>query len=260
MAGARGRGDRMTLIATAITRYGIVQAADPGLTSYTDRVSYGPRIFKLGFLPGTLAVTGEYAVAGEPMDRWMRTAIRVYRNSTRPRSLSGFVEHLRERLTAQPHPIRRRAIHVAGYETNGAGVHPEVYYLRNIRGRARDGGYGRPGREFVSHEQFWNLDYAEEETRETIRTGGVRMYLDGFAVNRIAYMVLHQRIHEFYEKVWQSSTRFRTPRSIEDMATLVELDMRVNAFFLGPANHHSRRVRNSLQIELTPAPTGAGRL
>jgi hypothetical protein len=44
------------------------------------------------------------------------------------------------------------------------------------------------------------------------------------------------------------------------MASLVELDMRVNATFLGPGNHHSRGVRDSLQIEVTPAPSNAVRL
>ena len=86
------------------------------------------------------------------------------------------------------------------------------------------------------------------------------MYLDGFSPNRVAYMVLHQRMHDFYEQLWQTSTRYRSPRSIDDMATLVELDMRVNATFLGPGNHRSRRAKDSLQIAVTPAPSNAARL
>lgn len=149
----------MTLIATAISRYGIVQAGDPRLTSYPERQSYGPRIFRLGFLHGTLAITGGYNVGGEPMNRWMPGVIREYRESQKRPNLGEFVEYLRGRLTSQPHPIHRRAVHVAGYVSSGKRVHPEVYYLRNIRGSAAHGGYGRAGREFQAHEQFWNLDY-----------------------------------------------------------------------------------------------------
>jgi hypothetical protein len=249
----------MTLIATAISAHGIVQAANPRLTSYPDKFVPGPRVFKLTFLNATLAVTGGYEVAGTPLDRWIVATIDQYKRTADPPSLRGFVEHLRQSLTPQPAPIHRRVIHVAGYVRGRTRTHPEVYYLRNIRGRAPDGSYGRPGREYIVDEHFWTFDYLRKDTKMTLREGGARMYLDGFPRNRIAYMVLHQRLHEFYRQIWQTSTRFRSPRSIEDIRALVELDMRATETFLGPRIQHLR-MPSPLDIELIPAPANSAKL
>jgi hypothetical protein len=248
-------GITLTLIATAISQYGIVQAADPRLTSYPHHIAAGQRIFRLGFLNAILSVTGRYAVAGEPLDRWMAAAIDDYERTTSRPSLSAFVEQLRERLTRQRDPISRRAIHIAGYVGSGRHAHAELYYLRNIRGRAPDGSYGRPGREFIVSEEFWSQDYSREETRDTLREGGARMYLDGYPEKRIGYMLLHKRIHDFYQQLWRSGSKtFRSPRSLEDIASLVELDMRVAATFLIAGDYGWRRTEHSLEVEVIPAP------
>jgi hypothetical protein len=250
----------MTLIATAISQYGIILAADPSLTSYPRYFAAGRRVFNLGFGNAALSVTGGYEVAGERLDQWMEAVIDNYKRTATQASLSAFVEQLCERLTAQRDPIRRRAIHVAGYVGHGTRAHPEVYYLRNIRGSAADGGYGRPGREFIASEVFWSLDYRGEETRDTLREGGARVYLDGFPDKRIAYMLLHKRIHDFYEQVWRSGSKmFHRPRSLEDIAALVELDMRVAATFLVSDDHRLGRAGDSLEVEVLPALANANR-
>ena len=251
----------MTLIATAISRYGIVQAADPNLTSYPDRFVAGQRIFRLDFLNATLAITGGYAVAGVPLDQWTIAAIDDYKRKAKRASLKGLVDQLRIGLTREGNPRHRRVIHAAGYvRDEKRRFHPEVYYLRNIRGRTPDGGYGRAGREFTLSEEFWSLDYSRTETQDTLREGGFRMYLDGFPERRIAYMLLHLRIHDFYQQVWQSSKVFRRPRSLDDIAALVDLDMRVAAAFLASAEHGSRRGVDSLEVEVIPAPAGSLKL
>jgi hypothetical protein len=250
----------MTLIATAISQYGIVLAADPTLTSYPRHFAPGRRVFKLGFGNAALSVTGGYEVAGEPLDQWMAAAIDDYKRTAERPSLNAFVEQLGERLTLQRDPIGRRAIHVAGYVGDGTRTHPEVYYLRNIRGRSADGGYGRPGRKFIVSEVFWSLDYPRAETRAALRDGGARMYLDGFPEQRIAYMLLHLRIHEFYEQLWRSGSRmFQRPRSLEDIASLVELDMRIAATFLMTGDNGLGRAGDSLEVEVIPAPANATR-
>jgi hypothetical protein len=247
----------MTLIATAISRHGIVLAADPALTSRIDRSAVSPRIFRLDFLNAAMSVTGPYQVAGEPMDRWMAKAVEEYKRTSRQPSLGAFVEHLRRGLSRLSDPIRRRSIHVAGYVGDGELAHPEVYYLRNIHGRAPDGSYGRPGREFIVNEEFWNVDYPRQETQETLREGGARMYLDGIPEKRIAYMLLHQWTHDFYRQVWSRSTMFHSPRSLGDIAALVELDLRIAATFLGGRDRSSRHAGEGLEIELIPAPSAA---
>lgn len=248
----------MTLIATAISRYGIVLAADRRFTTHPEQQAAGPRIFRVDCINAALSVTGGEAWAGLPLDAWMASAIADYENAGGPQSLAGFVDVLRDRLTAMSDPIQRRAIHVAGYVADGKRSHPEVYYVRNVRRRAADGGYGAPGREFIVSEEFWSRDYPIEETRETLSGGGARMYLDGFAQKRVAYMLLHEQSHEFYGRLWQNGSKmFRTPRTLEDIASLVVLDMQICATFLLSQDSSRRRSNNQLEIEAVPAPANA---
>jgi hypothetical protein len=249
----------VTIIATAISQHGIVQAADPSLTSYGEPTP-GPRIFRLPFLKAILSTTGDYTVAGRPLDHWMAETIDGYERASQHPSLGDFARHVGEQLARQRDPICRRLIHIAGYARSGKHVHPEVYYVRNVRGRSADGGYGRPGRAFTRTEEFWELDYPRKETREALREGGAHMYLDGYPKKRLAYMVLHMRLHDFYRQVWHSSEMFRRPSTIADIAQLVELDMRVAAVFLGAGNRTMRGGEHSLQVEVIPAPENAVRL
>ena len=244
----------MTLIATAISRHGIVLAADPNLTSRTEQSGNGPRVFRLEFLEAAMSVTGGYEVGGVPMDRWMAAAIGEYQQTATHPSLKAFVDHLRRRLTLLRDPVRRRAIHVAGYVGEGSQAHAEVYYLRNIHGRAHDGSYGPAKRAFIANEEFWNRDYPREETQDTLREGGARMYLDGLPEKRIAYMLLHQWTHDFYRQLWTGSTMFHRPGSLQDIASLVELDLRIAGTFLGARDHGSHRSGDRLEVEMIPAP------
>jgi hypothetical protein len=73
-------------------------------------------------------------------------------------------------------------------------------------------------------------------------------------------MLLHKRIHEFYEQVWRSGSKmFHRPRSLEDIASLVELDMRVAATFLVSGDHSLGRAGDSLEVEVLPAPANENR-
>jgi hypothetical protein len=251
----------LTLIATAVSQHGIVHAADPTLTSYPRHIAAGRRIFKLAFASGALAVTGRYTIGGKPLDEWIVGEIDAYAHVTSEPTLSDFAEWLRQRLSHLPDPISRRAIHLSGYANEGKRVHPEVHYIRNVSGRAHDGGYGRPSRQYLASEEFWSSDYARDETRETLGQGGARMYLDGFPAKRVEYMLLHKRIHDFYRQLWQSSESFRSPRSLGEIASLVELDMRVTATFLGAGTaHHPPPVVTGPEMGITPAPVNAVRL
>ena len=84
------------------------------------------------------------------------------------------------------------------------------------------------------------------------------MYLDGFPEKRIAYMLLHLRVHEFYGQVWRSGSKmFHRPHSLEDIASLVELDMRVAATFLMTGDNGLGRPGDSLEVEVISPPANA---
>jgi hypothetical protein len=250
----------MTLIATAISQYGIVHAADGRLTSYPQHVTAGRRVFALGFASAALSVTGRYEVGGAALDEWMLAAIEEYRLTTERPTLSAFAARLRERLIPHTNPHHRRMIQVAGYAEEGQYAHPELYFLRNIPGKAPDGTYCEPSGEFHLTEDFWSRDYLSDETRATVDSGGAHIYYNGFPSERLAYMMLHRRIHDFYRQVWSSSRRFRSPSSLEEMAVFVELTLNATAAFLGSGDHHGDRSQLGLQLEIIPAPPNAIRL
>jgi len=68
----------MTLIATHISKYGIVQASDSNLTAGGKVKSPGKKVFDLPFGVGALAVAGSYRVGGREMDAWMSECIDAY--------------------------------------------------------------------------------------------------------------------------------------------------------------------------------------
>jgi hypothetical protein len=246
----------MTLIATAISRYGIVQAVDARLTSHPQHLTPGRRIFSVGFASASLSVTGSYSVDGRALDEWVVGAIDDYERSTNRPTLRGLAERLRDRLPLAA-PIHRRMIHLAGYATDGDHAHPELYFLRNFHGTTPEGDYDEPGVEFFVNEQFWTRDHRNQEVSETLASGGAQLYLNGAPQTRIAYRLLNQRLHDFYRQLWSSSKLFRSPQTLQEIATLVDLDLRVTAAFLGSAHHQVTSAPNGPEIELIPAPSNA---
>jgi hypothetical protein len=148
-------------------------------------------------------------------------------------------------------------IHLAGYATDGDRAHPEMYFVRNFRGSSPLGYYDEPGAEFFVSEEFWSRDYRSEQNRETVASGGAHLYLNGSPKTRIAYLVLNQRLHDFYRQTWAASKRFRSPRTLQELATLIEIDMRLTSAFLGSIGKKVNADPAQIEMELIPAPSGA---
>src|SRR5262252_7189122 len=125
----------MTLIATAISPFGIVHASDSNLTSRSaGPAGVGQKVFRLGFADAALAVAGAYSVGGESMDTWMRTTIDRYAATDRPR-LGEFAYQLGCCLSEDMNDDERRngsLIHIAGYVEQDGAAHPEFFFVRNI--------------------------------------------------------------------------------------------------------------------------------
>src|SRR5690242_20247773 len=114
----------MTLIGTVICNQGIIQASDSYLTGSRGQVGTGPKVFRLGFADGALALAGTYTVGTERMDSWLPACIASYTASATP-SLSGFANHVATRLASSPTADKARLFHIAGYVNDASGVHPE---------------------------------------------------------------------------------------------------------------------------------------
>lgn len=126
----------MSIILTAISRQGIIQAADPNLTNNQGGAGTGPKVFAIPYLGAALSLAGSYSVAGARMNGWMEQAIAAYGNSASP-TLFGLGENLRARLETEMSSAEKNGgclIHLCGYVPAATGKHPEFYFICNITG------------------------------------------------------------------------------------------------------------------------------
>jgi hypothetical protein len=246
----------MTLIATVICNQGIIQASDSNLTSSRGPVATGPKVFRLGFADGALALAGAYSVGTESMDNWLPGCIASYSASAAP-SLSGFARHLAAQLESSPTPGDARLFHIAGYTDDADGVHPEFYFVRNIGGiNVTTGDYEGVTSNYQVTEDFWTRDYPQAPAG-MFAAGGSQRYFNGYPAGRIAYLGAMQKLQEFYEQVWhEPGWKFRRPESLDELAAFVQLELEtINTLFTS-SDYPSPYVGGGIQIEKIPAPSG----
>ena len=246
----------MTLIATVICNQGIIQASDSNLTSSPGPVGTGPKVFRLGFADGALALAGAYTVGTERMDKWLSACIASYSASAAP-SLSGFANHLAAQLESSPTPGKLRLFHIAGYVSDASGVHPEFYFVRNIQGiNAKTGAYEGVTSNYQVTEDFWTRDYPQAPAG-MFAMGGFQRYFNGYPSGRIAYLGAVQKLQEFYEQVWREpSWKFRRPASLDELAAFVKLELEtINTLFTS-SDYPTPYIGGGIQIEKITAPSG----
>jgi hypothetical protein len=67
-------------------------------------------------------------------------------------------------------------------------------------------------------------------------------------------------LHDFYPRVWGDSERFHEPRTLEELAILVELDMRAIAALFRFSDYALGDVTHGLEIAVIPAPANSVRV
>lgn len=245
----------MTLITTVISRYGIIHASDSNLTSRSGTVTVGPKVFRLGFADGALALAGRYSVGDEPMDVWLPACIASYAASETP-SLSGFAKYLADQLESSTTPDAERLFHIAGYVDGSIGPHPEFYFVRNIQGmNEATGDYDGVSSKYQVTEDFWTRDYLKMEPG-SFAAGVYYRYFNGFTPGRVAFYGATRMLHQFYEQVWRHPDwEFRRPASLDELAAFVRLEMEaVNTLFTS-SDYPSPYIGGDVQVELVPIPT-----
>jgi hypothetical protein len=252
----------MTLIATHISKYGIVQASDSNLTAGVRLTGPGKKVFDLSFGHGALAVAGSYSVNGREMDAWMADCIHDYGRGLNP-TLPGFAEHLRARLSSELTDDERRAltlIHIGGYVDEPTGAHPVLLFVRNVRGINPDGSYIGPGaQECEVSEDFWARDYrVNDSTKLALASGGWQSYFNGFPEGRMAYLGLTRSFNTFFRQVWSMKDwKFRPPASLQEIGAFVELELRAMDAMFRSSDYPAPYIGGEPQVRLIPAPANA---
>jgi hypothetical protein len=250
----------MTLIVTVISNCGIIQAADSNLSTDSGEAGSGKKVFHLGFADAVLAVAGAYSVGGQSMEAWMPACIDAYAASDQP-TLAGFADYLGHRLGDAATNEERNSgslIHIAGYVVQDSGAHPEFFFVRNIEHIDRTGEYVGRSPEYNVTEDFWNRDYPKRDTREALASGGLQRYFNGYPPGRIAYLGFSAELHKFLQRVWHHpGWGFRQPRSIEELASIVDLEIRAIGAMFTCSDYPAPYIGGKPQIVRIPPPPNA---
>jgi hypothetical protein len=249
----------MTLIATVVSNLGIIQASDSNLTDSSGSVEEGPKVFRLGFAEGALALAGSYAVGAEPMDTWMPACIASYSGSAATPSLSEFADYLARQLESSPTADELRLFHLAGYVSDADGTHPEFHFVRNARDiNETTGAYEGVSSNYQVSEHFWGRDYPPQAKAGGFAAGNFQRYFNGYPAGRIAYLGATRMLQLFYERVWnEPSWNFRRPASLDELAAFVQLELETINTLFASSDYPSPYIGGTIQIEQIPPPRGA---
>jgi hypothetical protein len=251
----------MTLITTIVSNYGLIQASDSHVTNYTTGTTKNdPKVFPLGFADGALALSGTYRAGNERMDTWMPTRIAEY-GASGSTSIEGFAHYLQARLDAELTATQASdatLIHIVGYERADT-IHPVMYFVRNAWSiNATTGAYEDIRHTFQVSEDYWGRDYGDDLAQIGPDPTRYRMYFNGTPDGRIAFFQFGQLFRGFLAAVFaQPNWRFRPPRSLDELAAMVELQIRTVATLYVMSDYPAAYVGGEPQVHKIPPPVGA---
>jgi hypothetical protein len=250
----------VTIIVSIISDFGLIQASDSNLTaSGFSTASPGTKVFPLGFNAGALALAGTYSVGtgAQTMETWMPSCISDYASTDSSPTQAGFANYLKDRLNTDFTPSQRAGptiIQIVGYVSDDAGVHPTLHVVRNDTAiNTTTGAYQGIQPTFQVSEDFWNRDY---KIRGSLGPGEYQTYFNGTPDGRIAYFEFMQRFQDFLLNVWsQPNWKFRPPQSLDELASIVELQIRTIGLLYGMSNYAAPSIGGDTQIiKIAPPP------
>jgi hypothetical protein len=222
----------MSLILTHISSHGIIHASDGNLTSSNgSSAGEAPKVFEIPFLNAGLSIAGAYNVAGQRMDEWLIQFIKHQQDSNCS-TLKDFATALSQSFETEMLPVEKDGgslVHLAGYVHENNEWHPEFWFVRNIYQMDSITGEYKDFREtFQVSEDLWTRDWHQNNLSHIFPQGGYQLYINGFTSGRVSYMILQQKMNQFFTQIWQNNTwKFRPPNSLEESKLIVDLFIRV---------------------------------
>ncbi len=245
----------MSLIVTLIGEHGIVHASDSNLTANgCVPAGEGTKLFKIEGLPAALTVAGSYQVGGVRMDQWMHSFLEG--TGSGQQSVSDFARTLRDQLESQMTEEEKKGgciVHIAGYERDRAGWHPEFWFVRNVHGiDPLTGDYRDIGANFAIGEEFWSKVGGTGFLRE----GKYQIYANGFPPGRAVFMGLQKPIVDLLESVWFDlpQLKFRPPHTVEETGQLLKIHFAIISALFLVSDHKAPIIGGETQIHCIPPP------
>ena len=249
----------MSLIITQISSHGIIHATDSNLTSGNGSFArQDKKLFPVPFLNAALTVAGSYNVGVQQMNVWMEGFIQTQHEGNVD-SLGAFARALAKSLETAMTPEQKASgsiIHIAGYEKDSEGFHPEFWFVRNIYGIDTETGEYKDVREtFQISEDFWMRDWKENKLAKDFEQGGYQIYINGFTSGRISFWLFQSQMTNFFWQIWSNHAwEFRPPNSIEESKLIVDLYIRTIGVLFSLSDYTAPFIGGTPQLYAIPKP------
>ncbi len=249
----------MTLIASYITKFGIIQASDSNLTSDSGNVGFGQKIFPIPHLNASLAYSGVYSINGQRIDTWINNFVSGAFFTAN--SIEEFAKQLANRMTSEmrENEISEISIvHIAGYSKRDDQSHAEHWHIANTT-LNEDGSYSAAKTEFHYHNDFnsrINPDQRKLLVQFDSNSSYHQYYINGFPPGRMSSVAIKQSIDKTLNSIWeqQPTWKFNRPDNIFEFSTLVKLyfDFVIRLFPM--SDYPAMYIGGEIQTHLIPAP------
>jgi hypothetical protein len=151
-------------------------------------------------------------------------------------------------------------IHVAGYERDDRGFHPEFYSVTNAT-TIDPQSYNYVGfrDSFTANEDFWSRNCKHKDSQtgfpDTPGLYASQHYANGFADARLAYLAAWNSLKPYLEALWsQPRPSYRPPTTLQDSVVLLRMIMRMIADLFKVSDYAALYVGGEIQVIGIPFP------
>lgn len=249
----------MTLIASYITKFGIIQASDSNLTDDKGNAGFGQKIFPIPHYQSSLAYSGCYTINGINADSWINEFITgsVHSTSTLEEFCSQITTSLNSSLREHEFKVGT-IIHIAGYLTKDGLSYIQHWHISNTGLDPQTGLYSTPADSFHLVSDFDSLRVAHHrELLKSIDSNPTehQFYINGFPPGRISAVIIKHHIDHAFAEIWNNPNwKFKEPKSIFEFSHLVRIYFQLVINLFPMSEYNALYVGGDIQINTIPTP------
>lgn len=249
----------MTLIASYITKFGVIQVSDSNLTDDKGNAGFGQKIFPITYLNASLAYSGSYSVSGKNLDKWMNEFITSVFFTCK--TIEEFAKELCRVLTSEMRAEEIKIgtiIHLVGYSTHSDQAYLEHWHVSNVKLDLQTGIYSEPSYSFHVNLDFNSFKFPEHRKwlkELDYNPSKYHWFINGFPPGRISAVIIKIAVDEALDKIWNNPNwKFNPPNTIFDFVHIVKryFEFVTNLFPL--SDYNALYVGGDIQTYLIPVP------
>lgn len=248
----------MTLIASYITKFGIIQASDSNLSGKEGSAGFGQKVFPIPHLNASLAYSGVYSIDGKNIDQWMNEFINGSFFTTE--TIEEFTKDLAVKMNSEMRAEEIKCVsivHIAGYAKHDHQSHAEHWHISNTQLQT-DGNYAKAEDEFHIENDFNSRTNPEQ--RELLRSFDFdcfnhQYYINGYPPGRDIANAIKGSLDETLVAIWkQDNWKFNKPENLFEFSTIVKLYFEFVKTLFKMSNYPALFIGGETQTHLIPVP------